>query len=78
MRDAPLLSPKRLWFALMLWFHVGRCVPLWTLLRYHRRPFAQDPGCGVCGGYVFPDGYDAPGYRVAICRECAEEVDHAQ
>lgn len=43
MRDAALLNPKRLWYALMLWMWLrkeGAPIPLARLLRYHRRPFA--------------------------------------
>lgn len=43
MRDAPLLSPVRVWYAVMLWAWLRRdgChVPLLHMMRYHRRPFA--------------------------------------
>lgn len=43
MRDESILSPRRLWYALMLWTWLrkdGAPVPLTRMLRYHRRPFA--------------------------------------
>lgn len=44
--DEPLLSPKRLWFAVMQWLYYQRqgvtFVTLPHLLRYHRRPWASD------------------------------------
>ena len=40
--DHPLLSPSRLWHALMWWLFWNResRLSLWWLLRFHRRPVA--------------------------------------
>jgi hypothetical protein len=41
--DEPLLSPLRIWYAVLLWgwlHHDGAPVPLLRLLRYYRRPIA--------------------------------------
>lgn len=43
--DEPFLSPKRLWFAVMIWLYWKRNhvhISLDTLVRYHRRPNAAD------------------------------------
>lgn len=42
--DEPLLSPKRLWFAVCIWVfwkRNGVHIPLRSSLRYHRRPNAS-------------------------------------